>query len=171
MNRRRFVASTAAAALLGRCQGEPQMVAAVAPTKLRIIPDNFHIQNIGRTANGRFYWIDTQLISAPRQATRDYVCTFLFDPEGRLADHSVEFIGVRGDYAKGAVRDAIDRHIAALGQHSISEIWVRPFTVESDGAAFGLIPRQTQFGAWRVEFMPGNTLSFYPPWDKGGYDT
>lgn len=147
------------------------MFASVAPTKLRIIPDNFHIQNIGRTADGRFYWIDTQLISAARQVTRDYVCTFLFDPDGRLADHSLEFIGVRGDYAKGAVRDAIARHIAALGQHSISEIWVKPFTVESDGAAFGLIPRQTQSGVWRVEFMPGNTLSFYPPWDKGGYDT
>jgi hypothetical protein len=41
----------------------------------------------------------------------------------------------------------------------------------SHGAAFGLIPRQTESGEWRVEFMPGNTLSFYPPWAAGEYDT
>jgi hypothetical protein len=29
----------------------------------------------------------------------------------------------------------------------------------------------TEEGEWRVEFMPGNTLSFFAPWEAGEYDT
>jgi len=31
--------------------------------------------------------------------------------------------------------------------------------------------RPTRARRSRVEFMPGNTLSFYPPWEAGEYDT
>jgi hypothetical protein len=58
-----------------------------------------------------------------------------------------------------------------LGNPANADIWVRPFSVENSGAIFGLIPRQTEDGDWTVEFMPGNTLSFYAPWEAGEYDT
>jgi hypothetical protein len=63
------------------------------------------------------------------------------------------------------------RHLDALGDRTRTDIWVRPFSVDSNSAVFGLIPRKTVAGEWRVEFMPGNTLSFYPPWEAGEYDT
>jgi hypothetical protein len=65
----------------------------------------------------------------------------------------------------------LTRHLAALGHTTVTEIWVRLFQVESKGVVFGLIPRQAEDCGWRVDFMPGNTLSFYPPWDAGGFDT
>ena len=91
--------------------------------------------------------------------------------DGHLVDHSIELIGVRSKYPDGGVADALNRHLVVLGKRTLTDIWVRPFSVESNGAVFGLIPRKTESGEWRVEFMPGNTLSFYPPWEAGEYDT
>jgi hypothetical protein len=116
------------------------------------------------------FWVDGQL-DPSSGATKDFVCTFIFDQDGRLIEHSIELIGARGSYLAGSVERAMDQHLAALGDHSVTDIWVRPFSVQSNSAIFGLIPRQTGDGEWRVEFMPGNTLSFYAPWEVGEYDT
>jgi hypothetical protein len=140
------------------------------PEKIRLIPDDWHILHVGRLVDGRLFWVDSQLDPAGG-ATKDFVCTFIFGQDGRLMEHSIELIGVRDSYPERSVAKAIDRHVAALGDHSATDIWVRPFSVESNSAVFGLIPRQTDGGEWRVEFMPGNTLSFYAPWEAGEYDT
>jgi hypothetical protein len=116
------------------------------------------------------FFVDGQLESAGGR-TKDFVCTFLFDQDGKLAAHSIELVGVRNAYPEGSVRDALNRHLTALGKRTVTDIWVRPFAVESHGTVFGLIPRDAGGGQWRVEFMPGNTLSFYPPWELGEYDT
>jgi len=141
-----------------------------APEKIRLIPDNWDIRHVGRLKDGRLFFVDGQL-DFNASVTRDFVCTFLFDKDGRLVEHSIEPIGTRGAYPKGAVDDALHRHLAALGERVLTDIWARPFSVESSGTTFGLIPRRTETGEWRVAFMPGNTLSFYPPWAAGGYDT
>jgi hypothetical protein len=141
-----------------------------APEKIRLIPDDWHIQHVGRRVDGRLFWVDGQLDPAGG-ATKDFVCTFIFDQDGRLIEHSIELIGVRGSYPEGSVGIAMDRHIAAVGDLVATDIWVRPFSVEKNNAVFGLIPRQTEDGEWRVEFMPGNTLSFFAPWEAGEYDT
>jgi hypothetical protein len=140
------------------------------PDKIRLIPDIWHIRNVGRLIDGRLFFADTQLDYASG-ITRDFVCTFLFDSGGTLVDHSIELIGVRGAYPKRNASDAKKRHLDALGARTQTDIWVRPFSVESNGTVFGLIPRKTDSGEWRVVFMPGNTLSFYPPWEAGEYDT
>jgi hypothetical protein len=141
------------------------------PEKIRLIPDNWHILHVGHLADGRLFWVDGQLEFSGGK-TKDFVCTFIFDQDGRLAENSIELIGVRGSYPDGNAAKAMARHLAALGQYTRSDIWVKPFRVESNGVEFGLIPRQTESGGeWRVEFMPGNTLSFYPPWEAGEYDT
>jgi hypothetical protein len=140
------------------------------PEKIRLIPDKWHIHNAGRLADGRLFFVDAQLHFAGN-ATKDFVCTFIFDHDGQLVEHSIELMGVRGTYSRGSVESAMNRHLAALGERVIADIWVRPFNVESNGTVFGLIPRQSENGEWRVEFMPGDTLSFYPPWEAGEYDT
>jgi hypothetical protein len=111
-----------------------------APEKIRLIPDDWHIQHVGRRVDGRLFWVDGQLDPAGG-ATKDFVCTFIFDQDGRLIQHSIELIGARGSYPEGSVGKAMDRHVA------------------------------TEEGEWRVEFMPGNTLSFFAPWEAGEYDT
>ena len=173
MNRRLFVAG-----LLISIAGSNQAVSKsggtdmldASPKKIRLIPDNWHIQHVGRLADGRLFWVDGQLDAADG-ATKDFVCTFIFDKDGHLIEHFIELIGIRGSYPEGNAGRAVDRHVAALGDRSAADIWVRPFSVESDSIVFGLIPRRTEDGEWRVEFMPGNTLSFYAPWEAGEYDT
>jgi len=141
-----------------------------SPEKMRLIPDIWHIQNVGRLGDGRLYLVDGQLDPA-QDITKDFVCTFIFSQDGGLVDHRIELVGARGSYPDGEVGKVLQQHLAALGKRMRTDIWVRPFSVASHGTFFGLIPRQTEDGEWRVEFMPGNTLSFYPPWWEGGYDT
>ena len=141
------------------------------PEKIRLIPDQLRISNVGRLGNGRLFFVDAQVDPLGGNLTNDYACTFLFDTDGRLVEHWIEFVGERNAYPELNLVAAIDRHLAALNDPVITDIRVRPFRVESEGAVFGLIPRRTRDGDWRVEFMPGDTLSFYPPWDAGGYDT
>jgi len=141
-----------------------------SPEKVRLIPDAWHIRNVGRLSDGRLYFVDSQL-DYDSGSTRDFVCTFLFGADGSLVEHSIELIGTRGSYPDGSVGDALKRHLQALDVGMPTDIWVRPFSIDNNGAIFGLIPRRTKAGEWRVEFMPGNTLSFYPPWEAGEYDT
>jgi hypothetical protein len=140
------------------------------PDKIHLIPDGDRIVNVGRLSDGRLYFVDAQLDFDGRN-TRDFVCTFIFDGDGHLTGETIELIGVRGAYADDAVNAAMHLQLAALGSRAVADIWVRPFSVESNGVLFGLVPRRTPRGEWRVTFMPGNTLEFYPPWDEGGYDT
>ena len=170
MNRRWFTASMFGALMTGCDRSESTSMADAPPEKVHLIPDIWHIQHVGRVDDGRLFWIDAQLDYA-NGITQDFVCTFVFDPDGHLVDHSIELIGERGTYPNGSVDIAMQKHLAALGSHSVTDIWVRPFNPERHGAVFGLVPRQTPGGEWRVEFMPGNTLSFYPPWEAGEYDT
>ena len=161
--------------ILSGCGRQPARVESVSelgirPEKIHLIPDRFHIQNVGKLSDGRVFLVDGQL-DPNNGVTKDFVCTFVFDQDGNLVNHSIELIGERGKYPEGSVRDAMSRHLAALGPRTNSDIWVKPFNVESNGIVFGLIPRQVPGDQWRVEFMPGNTLSFYPPWSEGGYDT
>lgn len=85
-----------------------------------------------------------------------------------------------------------ENHLEFVKAYREVDIWVRPFTVEKHGLEFGFVPRNIlndpdlsederrewksdldEIGdsGWRVEAMPGNTLSFYPPWEAGEYDT
>jgi hypothetical protein len=141
-----------------------------APEKIRLIPDEWHIDKVGRLSDGRLFWVVGQLDPAGG-ATKDFVCTFVFSADGQLVEHSIELIGVRGTYPAGSGESAMGRHFEALDEHVVTDIWVRPFSVGNNGTVFGLIPRQTEHGEWRVEFMPGNTLSFYAPWGASEYDT
>jgi hypothetical protein len=173
MKRRHLFAATLAALGWGY-QRAPQAEGLAgsngAPDKIRLIPDKWHIRNVGRLSDGRLFLVDGQL-DPTGGVTRDFVCTFIFDRDGRLVEDSIELIGERGAYPNGSVGDALDRHLAALGDRTLTDIWVRLFSVEDHGTVFGLIPRETESGEWRVEFMPGNSLSFYPPWEAGEYDT
>ena len=168
MKRRHFLA-----ALLALLSGGHRRLAEAqdaSPEKIHLIPDEWDIHNVGRLSDGRLFFVDGQLDYAAGK-TRDFVCTFLFDRSGSLTDHTIELIGTRGSYPAGAADAAKTRHLEALGSFTRMDIRVRPFSIESDGAIFGLIRRRLPSGEWRVDFMPGNTLSFYPPWEAGGYDT
>lgn len=153
----------------GRGDGPNAATMMAQPTKIHLIPDIWHIKRVGHLRDGQQFIIDAQL-SGQNGVVTDYLCTYIFDKDGNLTSHTIESLGVRSnDNAKFDA--ALQRQLDALGKYSVADVWVRPFVVRYNGIEFGLIPRQLDDGSWRVEFMPGNTLSFYPPWDDGGYDT
>lgn len=153
------------------------------PDKIRLVPDDYHISHAGTLADGRLFWV-TQQLDFSQDVTRDYVCTFIFDADGNLVDHTIDSLGFRGTYPDGQTREIYEKHLAVLGDYEIANIWIRLFEVAVDDVVIGLIPvapeefmeegddpEDLDEDDWRVEFMPGNTLSFYPPWEDGEYDT
>jgi hypothetical protein len=153
----------------GRIDGSA--VSDAPPEKIRLIPDELHIHNVGRLSDGRLFLVDSQFYPLGGNLIWDFACSFIFDSDGRLLEHAIEFVGERNAYPDSSLAAAIDRHLGALGERVVADIRVRPFRVESHTTVFGLIPRRVDYGEWRVDFMPGDTLSFYPPWEAGGYDT
>jgi len=169
MRRRQLIAGMLGALLTG--QGRIDRAADAPPEKIRLIPDEWNIHNVGRLKDGRLYFVAAQFYWLGGNLTWDFACTFLFNPDGQLIEHDIEFVGERNAYPDSSMDAAISRHLDRLGERILTDIWVRPFRVESHTTVFGLIPRRVEDRRWRVEFMPGNTLSFYAPWEAGGYDT
>jgi hypothetical protein len=58
------------------------------PEKIRLIPDDWHVQHVGHLADGRLFWVTGQLDPAGG-TTKDFVCTFVFDQDGHLTEHSI----------------------------------------------------------------------------------
>lgn len=143
-----------------------------SPEKIRLIPDEWHIKHVGNLDDGRLVWRDLQLATGS-QGTLDFVCTFIFNTDGILIDHQIDLLGLRGEYHQSKTNEVWNKQGNTLGSITTTEIWVRPFTVEAYDEVFGLLPRimEDDSGQIVVEFMPGNTMCFYSPWEAGGYDT
>lgn len=157
------------------------------PEKVKLVPDEWHIDGAGIRPDGNLIFSASQIAPDRDQPTRarDFFCTFTFDRDGNLIENKIELVGTRGEYTDDHMNELCDQHVELLSGFKEAPIWVRPFRVDSHGEVFGLVPVSPQElkefddddddepseDDWRVEFMPGNTLSFYPPWEEGGYDT
>ena len=95
---------------------------------------------------------------------------FLFDKNGVLIEHKIDKAGPRSQTTDADIKTLYDAHIDALGEHTKTSIWIKLFDVQAHGITFGLISRN-EGGEWVVDFVPGYTLMFYPPWAEGLYDT
>ena len=142
--------------------------------KLRLIPDRYHLKNVGQLNNGNYYWIDVQLDSNGRE-TRDFIATYIFDADGVLIEHKIIELGIRSDPSALSARVIIGQESTRIGVKKRKDFWVRPFSVKANGAVFGLVVREREQGELEgfqaVDAMPGWTLMFYPPWADGLYDT
>lgn len=142
--------------------------------KVRLIPDKYHLDNVGRTSDGQGVWVCSQLALVHGDTflqTRDFVCTYFFDDRGMLTDHRIDELGVRGTYAEADGQATFDKHVQEAQLIEPVDLWVHPFKIEFAGLEFGLIEDKLEDGSISVLAMPGNTLSFYPPWEDGLYDT
>ena len=147
--------------------------------KIRLIPDSFHLQDVGKLDSGALYWIDVQLIPEGKQ-TRDFVVTYIFDLEGTLIQSDIQDLGLRSDPSRRNPSEVALQQKEKIGSGQLVEIWVHPFAVKSHDKVFGLVVRKPEpdepqdiyeeSGTF-VDALPGCTLMFYPPWDEGNYDT
>lgn len=160
------------------------------PEKIHLIPDEHLLVRLGRAEDGRLVYQETQ-VHFDGRVSHDFVVTYVFDADGALVEDHIDAVGVRGERPADALRAACMQHEERFGHYQVTEIWVRPFSIERHGLRFGFVARHLldEEGltederlqlieslddgddGWRVEAMPGNTLQFYPPWEEGGYDT
>jgi len=155
-----------------------------APEKISILHDEYHARHIGRTSDGRQFFLTSAFEPAMGESTgREFVALFLFDNDGTLIEDRIDELGTRqelgldgwppGNKASGSIiDDAIKRRLAKLGAVTFGDIEIRPFGIDRFGATFGFLPIEPEEDGheWCVEFHPGNFMAFYPPSD-GEYDT
>ena len=142
--------------------------------KIRLIPDRYHLTDVGQLADGNNYWIDIQLNPEGRD-TRDFIATYIFDADGELIEFQIIDLGLRSDPNALSARAVIKEESDRIGAKENSDFWVSPFAVKTHGLVFGLVVRDRQKGELEgfqaVDAMPGWTIMFYPPWEDGLYDT
>ena len=150
--------------------------------KIRLIPDRYHLHDIGKLESGAFCWITLQL-HWDGEDTRDFVATYIFDADGRLIQHIIDDLGLRSGPSGKSAKSVIAEHKRLIGPIEPTDIWVSPFSVSAYGLEFGLIERKLdpdddpeyleklKEDGPLVDAMPGHTLMFYPPWDEGLYDS
>ncbi len=139
-----------------------------APERITVPHDDYHAEHVGRTADGRQFFLTT-----PFEPGHEYVALFLWDADGTFLEARIDDFGPRDSLDELARRRTFDGRLRELGEVSYEEIVVAPFSVEELGSEIGLIARPPEDAddEWRVEMMPGNYMSFYAPWDTGDYDT
>ena len=153
------------------------------PALIAIDHDDYYAQTIGKTPDGRQFFLTTPFVPGFVGAgRREFVALYVFDTRGHLLEADIEEVPLETSQGPGVLpgnanpdagRDILARKLAGLGQVQFGRIEIRPFQVEQFGIAFGLIPQEPEDDGefhW-VSVEPGDYMSFSSPWDSGDYDT
>ncbi len=140
-----------------------------------LVPDDYHLQHVGKTIQGNGYWIDTQLV-VEGDDTRDFVAAYVFDNKGNLISSEVVDLGLRSDQPVQTTEEVIGQLKRKIDAKEAGEIIVKPFATSFYGQTFGLVVREKETrdgaaGQALIDAMPGHTLMFYGPWNSCNYDT
>ena len=140
-----------------------------------LVPDDFHLQHVGKTAQGNGYWIDVQL-AIEEEGTRHFVAAYVFDREGNLIYSEVVDRGLRNDKPVRNLEEIIGKLKKKIDAGDVAEILVKPFSVSFYGHTFGLVIREAEDSdeaseETLIDAMPGHTLMFYGPWSLCNYDS
>lgn len=146
------------------------------PKRIRINHDEYHARLVGKTHDGRQFFITQPFVPGGK----DFVARYLFDKNGKFLDAKIHDLGERdyrvlpGNALMGNPQvDMLQQQLLdELGDVKLCDIKVCPFAYEWQGEAFGLIAQapEEEDEEWNVIAEPGNYMAFYPPWD-GDYDT
>ncbi|WP_433604757.1 hypothetical protein [Prescottella agglutinans] len=159
----------------------------LAPTRFVIAHDDYHARFVGRTADGRQFFITTPFTSATYDHTSgEFVARYLFDADGALVDATIVALGPRPDAVAlpgnvmqfPAQAEALEQLLNAIRPVTFENIEISPFSTTAHGREFGLIlqgadpdyPDDDDWH-WTVTVEPGDYMAFYSPWDSGEYDT
>lgn len=145
-----------------------------SPKRIAIDHDDYHAEHVGRTADGRQFFL-----TGPFEPARggdpggEFNALYLFDATGEFLSAEIESFGPRGSFDVEAKERAYRRLLDGLGPVTFQRIEVAPFEVDRFGTKFGLIGRDCDApdDLLAVEAQPGNYMAFFEPWDSGEYDT
>ena len=140
-----------------------------------LVPDDYHLQHVGKTVQGNGYWIDVQF-AVEEKGTHDFVAAYVFDREGTLISSEVVDRGFRNDEPAQTLEEIIRNLKKKIDAKNVAEIQVRPFSVSFYGHTFGLVVREAEdgdeaSGETLIDAVPGHTLMFYGPWSLCNYDS
>ncbi len=152
------------------------MADAGPPELIAINHDDYHARHVGRTADGRQFFLTHPFESASSVGAHDggeFVALYLFDAAGTLLEAKIDAFGPRATVDEAEVRRVTEQRLRDLGAVTFERIEVAPFAVERFGTTFGLVPRppEDDDDSWAIELQPGNFMAFFEPWDSGDYDT
>ncbi len=147
-----------------------------APDLVAIDRDDYHAKHVGRTEDGRQFFLSTPFEPASEVGASDggeFVALYLFDAAGKLLEARLDEFGPRATMNDDERRRVYQQCLQELGDITFERIEVAPFAVERFGTTFGLVPREPECedDQWSVEAQPGNYMAFFEPWDSGDYDT
>ncbi|PZG12584.1 hypothetical protein C1I95_25490 [Micromonospora craterilacus] len=144
------------------------------PSRIPIDNDDYHAEHVGRTADGRQFFLTTPFEPAMDgdDDGQEFVALYLFDADGRFQEARIDAFGPRARMDRAARRAVYEARLAELGKVTFAPIEVEPFAVDRFGTTFGLIPREPEGDddTWWVTVEPGDYMAFSEPWD-GSYDT
>ena len=148
----------------------------VPPDLVAINCDDYHAKHVGRSSDGRQFFLTTPFEPASAIGASDggeFVALYLFDSTGALLDAKIDAFGPRATVDQNELQRVYKERLQELGDVTFDRIEVAPFAVERFGTSFGLILREPEEedDPWAVEVEPGNYMAFFEPWDSGDYDT
>jgi len=147
-----------------------------APRLVALDHDDYSAKYVGRTADGRQFFLTSPFVPAEEVGTptgREFLALYVFDAKGALLSAVIEDLGPRSLVDQAAAAKRHDELLASLGETTFNQIAIAPFRIERFGVEFGFIPQPPEEPGddWSVIVEPGNYMSFSPPWDSGEYDT
>ncbi len=158
----------------GRTPGGHE-VAKGPPKSVALDNDDYSARYVGRTKDGRQFFLTTPFIPAGPGAYkgREFLALYVFDKNGVLLSATVDDLGTRDRMDEDARVARRDQLLASLGEVKYRRIKVAPFKLEIFGVIFGFIPQAPEEAGedWSVIVEPGDYMCFWPPWSGGDYDT
>ncbi len=146
------------------------------PILVAIDRDDYDAKHVGRTSDGRQFFLTTPFEPASAVGADDggeFVALYRFDAAGKLLEAKIDALGPRATVNEEEARRLLRQRLEELGDVSCERIEVAPFALERFGTTFGLVLREPEDEdeVWAVEVQPGNYMAFFEPWDSGDYDT
>ncbi|GAB3841123.1 hypothetical protein ACFPIJ_44290 [Dactylosporangium cerinum] len=113
------------------------------PSLIAIDHDDYHAEHVGRTADGRQFFLTTPFepAFAGKDDGQEFVALYLFDGHGALVAAKIDAFGPRAFVDDEARRATYEARLRELGDVTFTRIEIAPFAVERFGTTFGLIPR------------------------------
>ena len=144
------------------------------PKLIAIEHDDYHAKYVGRTPDGRQFFLTTPFEPAiGGRSGGEFIALYLFDAKGKLCEAKIDELGPRASLDNVKARQLLNQRLKELGEVKYGRIQVVPFSVKRFGTDFGLVLRDPEEDGdpWAVEAQPGNYMAFFEPWDSGEYDT
>ena len=102
------------------------------PSLIAIDHDDYHAEHIGRTADGRQFFLTTPFEPAiDGKAGCEFVALFLFDSAGKFLEAKIESFGPRAALDEAKRRGLYEEWLSELGDVSFERIEVARTTGEA----------------------------------------